>query len=681
MTQGSNPQHAAPSETSVEKSQAPPPPDTVNLTINGRAVTARKGTLLVEAAKQVGIDIPIFCYHPKLKSVGACRMCLVQLEKLPRLQTACTTPVAADMVVHTDTPEVVAAQNGVLELLLANHPLDCPICDKGGECPLQDNTFRYGPGASRFTEEKRHKEKAYPLGERIVLDRERCIMCYRCVRFHQEIPGDEALAAIQRGPESEIGTLPGESYDSIFSGNTIELCPVGALTSRQYRFKARPWDLVRTPSICNGCAVGCNIEVHSRTETVLRLVSRENPSVDDGWLCDVGRFDTLPSAHSTRPAAPLIRDGVNLAPATWQEALSRAVELLGSTPAVLASAGLSNEALWLLQTAFARGSADGKRARPGRSRGAERRIVAEGAGSESPKVALWPAVGGSAWPVEGAIANLPRCKSIVLVGLDAWNELPVLALWIRRAVVAGATLIVIGEKNGLWRDTAAWFQEDELSTATALAEIVRGRADRSTRQDLLAAAAKVRGATPAAVLANPRLAASPDGVAVLTELAAALGATGDSGMLGAPLLAANGRGAQLFAPSLLARDHTQVLPADGVLLIGDEAWAELDTGQAHVVLATSQPTPDDPRVQVVLPLAHPYERQATITNLEGRIQHQEGGASPPVRARPDWAVLAQLARQLGASPPERLDQIRDAMAEQHPDLSASLQAESLVARV
>ena len=168
MTQSTNP--------------APPPaPETVNLTINGRQLAAPKGMLVVEAAKLVGIDIPIFCYHPKLKPVGACRMCLVQIEKLPRLQTACTTPVGADMVVHTNTPEVIAAQNGVLELLLANHPLDCPICDKGGECPLQDNTFRFGLGVSRFTEQKRHKEKAFPLGPRIVLDRERCIMCYRCL--------------------------------------------------------------------------------------------------------------------------------------------------------------------------------------------------------------------------------------------------------------------------------------------------------------------------------------------------------------------------------------------------------------------------------------------------------------------------------------------------------------------
>jgi NADH-quinone oxidoreductase subunit G len=649
MTQGSNPQSHN------------PPPDTVELTINGRPVTARKGTLLVEAARQVGIDIPIFCYHPKLKSVGACRMCLVQIEKLPRLQTACTTPVAAEMVVHTDTPEAVAAQNGVLELLLANHPLDCPICDKGGECPLQDNTFRYGPGVSRFTEEKRHKEKAYPLGERIVLDRERCIMCYRCVRFHQEIPGDEALAAIQRGSDSEIGTLPGETYDSIFSGNTIELCPVGALTSRQYRFKARPWDLVRTPSVCNGCAVGCNVEVHSRTETLLRLVSRENATIDDGWLCDIGRFDTIPAAHAARPTT-LVRVGTNLAATSWPDALSRTANLLRANGGVLASASLSNEALWLLEAGF--GSA---------------------------RTALWPSVAGSAWPVEGAIANLARCKAIVLVGLDVWNELPVLALWIRRAVVAGARLVVIGARNGLRRDTAAWLEvdpDDEQAKARGLADALRGTKNaarngarrKKTPEDVVAAADCVRDLAPAALLAHPRLAASPEGVSILRDLATVLGATGETGLVGAPLLSANGRGAQLLAPSLTT-DPGQVLGSDGLLLIGDEAWAELDTGSARVVLATSQPIADDPRLEVVLPLAHAYERQGTITNLEGRVQHQEGGAAPPARARADWAILAALARQLGASVPEHLEDIRAAMAEKHPELARTLQSETLVARV
>src|SRR5579862_874594 len=193
----------------------------VTVIIDGRQVQVPRGSLVIEAATQAGIDIPVFCYHPKLKPVGACRMCLVDIQKMPRPQAACTTPVAEGMIIQTQNDKARAAQTAVLELMLANHPLDCPICDKGGECPLQDNTFKYGPDASRFTEEKRHKEKAFPLGPEIVLDRERCIMCYRCVRFHQEIPGDEALAAIERGADSEIATLDGEPYTSIFAGNTI----------------------------------------------------------------------------------------------------------------------------------------------------------------------------------------------------------------------------------------------------------------------------------------------------------------------------------------------------------------------------------------------------------------------------------------------------------------------------
>jgi NADH-quinone oxidoreductase subunit G len=635
------------------------PPDSVTLTINGQQLVAPKGMLLVEAAKLVGIDIPIFCYEPRLKPVGACRMCLVQIEKLPRLQTACTTPVAADMVVHTNTPEVIAAQNGVLELLLANHPLDCPICDKGGECPLQDNTFRYGPGASRFTEQKRHKEKAFPLGPNIVLDRERCIMCYRCVRFHQEIPGDEALAAVQRGADSEIATLDGEPYDSIFAGNTIELCPVGALTSRQYRFKARPWDLVRTPSICSGCAVGCNIEVHSRTETVLRLVSRANPHIDGGWLCDRGRFETVPMAQNCRPDRPLVRRDGSLVEVSWSEALARTAELLGAGGGILASSSLSNEALWLVQRVAQRLPA-----------------------------ALWPrAMLGSTWPVEGKIENLARCKSIVLVGLDAWTDLPILALWIRKAVLAGARLVVLGDRNGLWRTSTAWFKGDPLRAAEALAStiasgaIVGEPAGGMAPAELARAADALRGGAPAAVLAHPSLVAS--GRTQLEALANALGASGDTGMLGAPALAANSRGALDVAPDVARADADQVLTSKALLAIGDESWSELPAGSfARLLLASSQRLPDASRVDVFLPLAHAYERQGTITNLEGRVQRQEGGASPPPHARADWSVMGSLAQQLGlAGCPTELHSIRSLLADEHPDLAEVLREEALIARV
>jgi NADH-quinone oxidoreductase subunit G len=629
------------------------PADTVNLTIDGKPVVAPKGMLLVEAAKLVGLEIPIFCYHPKLKPVGACRMCLVQIEKLPRLQTACTTPVAADMIVHTNTPEVIAAQTGVLELLLANHPLDCPICDKGGECPLQDNTFSYGPGLSRFTEEKRHKEKAYPLGERIILDRERCIMCYRCVRFHQEIPGDEALAAVERGAESEIATLDGEPYDSIFAGNTIELCPVGALTSRQYRFKARPWDLVRTPSVCNGCAVGCNVEVHSRTETVLRLVSRDNPAVDDGWLCDRGRFETIPTPQTGRPTQPMLRQSNGLlSPVTWDQAFSKAAEMLGDRGGVMASADLSNEAFWLLQHIL-----------PSRPAG------------------LWPPPGGS-WPVQGAIDSLVRCNSIVLVGLDVWNELPVLALWIRKAVQAGAKLVVLGQDNGLWRNTAQWLKGDPMSFVEPLLDALQNGDARTTPPAVAAAAAALRGAHPATLLAHPSLV--PSGRALLEALAKALEVTGETGMLGAPLLGANGRGAQEFAPDLASGTLDQALldASTALLVIGDPPWSSMETGSASLVLATAQSVPDDPRIEVVLPMTHAYERQATLTNLEGRIQHQEGGAAPLAHARADWGIVAGLAQRLGRGPaPDSLGVIRSLMADQYPSHADALRREVLLARV
>jgi len=603
--------------------------DTVKLTIDGREVQAPKGMLLIEAAKLIGIEIPVFCYEERLKPVGACRMCLVQIEKLPRLQTACTTPVAADMVVHTTAQDVIAAQNGVLELLLANHPLDCPICDKGGECPLQDNTFRYGPGASRFTEEKRHKEKAFPLGPEIVLDRERCIMCYRCVRFHQEIPGDEALAAVERGADSEIATLDGEPYTSIFAGNTVELCPVGALTSRRYRFKARPWDLVRTPSVCSGCAVGCNVEVQSRTEDVLRLYSRRNVAIDDGWLCDRGRFETLPIARECRPERPLVRRGDTLAHATWDEALSRAAELLGSSGGLLAAQSVSNEAFSML----------------------------ERLGSRLPG-ALWPPAGES-WPVQGTIQNLTRCKSIVLVGLDAWNALPVLALWIRKAVLGGAALTVLGDENGLWRSTRTWIKGDPLSH---LSEISVGEG-------------------PVALLAHPRLVAS--GRTALEELAARLGANGETGMLGAPLLGANGRGAQEIAPGIASGDVDQVLTAKAVLLFGDENWSALRVGSfARIVLATSGAVPDNAQLDVLLPLAHAYERQGSLLNLEGRVQHQEGGAAPATHARADWQVAAELAAKLGqAGVSGDLEAIRRDIASEHPQLAEVVHEEALVARV
>jgi len=661
---------------------APPPPsDLVTLTIDGREVKVPKGTLVVEAAKTVGIEIPVFCYHPKLKPVGACRMCLVEIEKMPRLQTACTSPVAEGMVVTSTSPNVIAAQNGVLELLLANHPLDCPICDKGGECPLQDNTFKFGLGVSRFTEEKRQKDKAFVLSDRIVLDRERCIMCYRCTRFQAEIPGDEALAAVDRGGYSEIGVLDGETFDSPFSGNTIELCPVGALTSRQYRFRARPWDLQRTPGICSGCAVGCNIELHARDGQILRMWGRDNTAVNDSWLCDYGRFDTLPALHDRRVLQPMVRQGGSLQPTTWDAAYTRAAELLksGST-GVLASPTLTNEAIWLLADAL-------RAALPGAS------------------VGFWPKA-SSSWTLSGKIADIPSAKTVVTVGFDAWTELPVLALWLRKAVVNGGTLLSIGPENGLYRDTAHWLRvpageeigivEKLLSVRGRQAEqaaptdaepaspspavnpfaAIHGRdANRGvapTEEGLVAAAAAI-GTGPVVLLVGARLADDPAARGVLERFAEALGATSESGMLGSPPIAANGRGAADLAGDVVAADReagstatkAQAGELSAVLLLGNEAWPA--TGSARKIVVTSGASPtDDDTVDVVLPVAHPYETAGSFTNLEGRVQGFQPGGLPPGGVPSDWLLLAGLIERLGGSAPRELKAIREAMAEAHP---------------
>ena len=248
----------------------------VNLTIDGRPVSVPKGTLIWEAARRLDIEIPIYCYHPKMEPLGACRMCFVRVEKMPKLATACTTVVAEGMVVRTDTPEVKKGRRGTLEFLLINHPLDCPICDKGGECDLQDFTQRYGPGASRFDLKKRHYAKPVPVSENILLDRERCIACQRCVRFCQTVAMENGLVMEERGFRTEVGVDPDAPFDSIFSGNVVEMCPVGALTAKSYRFVTRPWELKKTPSICANCSVGCNARVDVRVDKVLRQYSRPN---------------------------------------------------------------------------------------------------------------------------------------------------------------------------------------------------------------------------------------------------------------------------------------------------------------------------------------------------------------------------------------------------------------------
>lgn len=295
----------------------------VTITVDGKVVQVPKGMLLVEAAKAAGVEIPIFCYHPKLDPAGVCRMCLVEVEGQRKPVTACTFPVSDGTVVNTQSDQVKALQRGVLEFLLLNHPLDCPVCDKGGECPLQDNTFKFGPGVSRSLDVKVRKPKAVDLGNFIVLDEERCILCRRCTRFDNEITQEQHLVIAERAHENIVTTADGKPFNSYFSGNVIDLCPVGALTSDLYRFKARPWDLARTSSVCTGCSVGCATQLDFRFGRLLRVRPGDNPDTDGGWLCDRGHFNyQFVGDEKARIRQPLIRKDGRLVPTTWDEALS-----------------------------------------------------------------------------------------------------------------------------------------------------------------------------------------------------------------------------------------------------------------------------------------------------------------------------------------------------------------------
>ena len=346
-----------PSVTESAVGTAPPSPPTsdqpVSLTIDGRRLQVKAGQWIIQAAEEAGIYIPRFCYHPRMKPVGMCRMCLVEVSG-PRgstLMPACYNPVAEGMEIQTASPMAKKAQEGVLEFLLVNHPLDCPVCDKGGECPLQDQTLAYGPGESRFVEEKRHWAKPIPISELVYLDRERCIQCGRCVRFADEVAGDPLIDFAERGDLTEVATYPGAPYRSYFSGNVVQICPVGALTAKPYRFKARPWDLEQVESTCTTCSFGCRVAVQSTSGELSRLIGVDSDPVNWGWLCDKGRWAFAAGTSPDRVAVPLIRQGDELVETSWGEALGVAARGLaaakagggGPALAVIGGARLPNE--------------------------------------------------------------------------------------------------------------------------------------------------------------------------------------------------------------------------------------------------------------------------------------------------------------------------------------------------
>jgi NADH-quinone oxidoreductase subunit G len=325
--------------------------------IDDREITVEPGTTIIQAAEKLAIEIPYFCYHPKLQIEANCRMCLVKVDKIPRPVTACSTVVTDGMVVYTSTPEVDKARKGVLEFILINHPLDCPICDQAGECVLQEYTHDYGPEGSRFIEQKVHKPKKVPLGPHVVFDAERCIVCTRCTRFCRDVVGEEQLGIFYRGDRQVIDVFPGQALDNKYSANVVDLCPVGALTTREFRFRCRVWFLQPVESICAGCSNGCNIWVDTYQNKMQRLRPRINDAVNEHWMCDAGRFGFEYVNRDDRLKTPLVRRGDQLVPVSWDEALHWCAEAFqgiraGHGPRAIAGVGsskLTNEELFLFR--------------------------------------------------------------------------------------------------------------------------------------------------------------------------------------------------------------------------------------------------------------------------------------------------------------------------------------------
>ena len=406
-----------------------PAVDGVTVTIDGFEITVPKGTLVIRAAEQLGIQIPRFCEHPLLSPVGACRQCLVQIEGQPKPPASCTTVCTDGMVVHTQLTSPVAekAQHGVMEQLLVNHPLDCPMCDKGGECPLQNQAMSNGQGETRFDGVKRTFAKPVPLSAQVLLDRERCIQCTRCTRFADEIAGEPLIELFERGPQEQIAIADGVPFDSYFSGNTVQICPVGALTGASYRFRARPFDLVSTPSVCEHCAAGCRQRTDHRRGAVTRRLAGNDPQVNEEWNCDKGRWAFTYATQPNRLVTPLVRDGDGvLQPASWPEAIAAAAAGLlaeRGRAAVLTGGRLTLEDSYayakFARVALASNDID-MRARPHSAE--ETQFLADRVAGRSSGVTY---------------AGLQGATTVLLAGFEPQDESPIVFLRLRKAARTG----------------------------------------------------------------------------------------------------------------------------------------------------------------------------------------------------------------------------------------------------
>jgi len=649
----------------------------VTLTIDGKQVAVPEGTLIVDAAKKIGIDIPVFCYHPKMEPVGMCRMCLVEIGRpvidrtsgqvvletdgspkilfSPKLETACTTPVSEGMVVIGDSVKVKDGREDILEFLLTSHPLDCPVCDKGGECPLQNLTMGFGPGESRYIyDEKMHLAKHVPLGELIFLDRERCIQCARCVRFQDEVVDEPVIGFYQRGRSLEIVTFSEPGFDSYFSGNTTDICPVGALTTADFRFGARPWELNSAASICSQCPVGCNITFNIRREArsggqwvIKRVMPRQNEAVNEIWICDKGRFTYHYTESPERLTQPLIRKNGELTPASWDEALELVASrfrVAGDSLMTLVSGRLSNEDLFNL------------------------RQLTQGLGGRS--VLYTDLAGGDLVAQVGVgpgtnFTELGAGSAILAVASDLLEEAPIWWLRVKQAAERGATLIVLNPRptrlDSYARHVVRYPYGSEAAAVLTMVNTL------SAKRPNLPEAVNNLGRSPE-LQAAARAFADADNAIVL------YGGEG-TGLENSQALA------QACANLLITTNHVQG-PNNGLVGVWQRAndqgaWdmgfrpvpdlAEAMRAARAVYVVGADPAGDDPRLaetgdflvvqelfltgtaklaDVVLPAQAYTEREGTYTTGERRVQRFYPAVPERPASKADFAIAAQIAELL-----------------------------------
>jgi NADH-quinone oxidoreductase subunit G len=636
-------------------------PKQISLTINEHPVTVPEGTLIVNAAKRIGINIPVFCYHPKMEPVGMCRQCLVEvgrpmIDRATRqpvledgrvkiqfggkLETACTTPVSEGMVVLTSSEKAKAGQNDNLEFLLTSHPLDCPVCDKGGECPLQNLTMAYGPDESRFLyDDKMHLAKALPLGELIYLDRERCIQCARCVRFQDEVAGESVIRFFQRGRELEIITDSDPGFDSVFSGNTTDICPVGALTTADFRFGARPWEMKAAASVCAQCPVGCNITFNTRREAkadgkvvIKRVMPRQNEAVNEIWMCDKGRFAYHFTESPKRLSLPLVKISSKQEVVEWKDALDLAARKFlaskGET-VVLAGGRLSNEDLFQLKQ------------------------LADGLGG---KAVLYTQMGGGELTCSLGVgagtnfADMGKGTTILVAGSDLYHEAPVWYLRIKQAVERGATLVVVAPRATKLEKYAShvvrYVYGDEAET---MADLLKSKPAQAVSEAISSAENLVilYGSEGMGLEGSSALAAACATLLVETKHFG----RPNNGLIGV-WPKANDQGAWEigFRP--------------------EEDLVRLFKGKA-VYIAAADPAGDDPALaaalqeakfvavqelfltataelaDVVLPAQAYTERDGSFTSAERRVQRFYPAVPVRGEAREDFAITAQIAGRAG----------------------------------